>query len=118
MITGNMNVMAKVFDTNMPKSEETELTRHTLRKLSEEAMKIEQIHRNQKNKEMKDMKIGSKQEPIGDDNYIRGISSSSLNSGASTTPRPVTATNQHFDLPPTLFQRGHFLRNSDGFAHF
>lgn len=113
-----MNVMTKFFDTNMPKSEETELTRQTLRKLSEEAMKLDQIQRNHRNKQMKDLKVGSKQEPIGDDNYIRGVSSSTLNSGASTTPRPVTTTTQHFDLPPTLFQRGHFLRNSDGFSHF
>jgi hypothetical protein len=113
-----MKVMMKYFDSNMPKTEENELTRHTLRKLSDEAMKLEQIHRNHRNKEMKDTKIGSKQEPIGDDNYLRGISSSSLNSGASTTPRPITTTTQHFDLPPTLFQRGHFLRNSDGFSHF
>lgn len=110
--------MSKFFDTNMPKNEETEYTRQTLRRLSEEAMHLEQIHRNHRNKEAKDMKIGSKQEPIGDDNYLRGISSSSLNSGSSTTPRPMTQTTQHFDLPPTLFQRGHFLRNSDGFSHF
>ncbi|KAL7035982.1 hypothetical protein ACKWTF_008647 [Chironomus riparius] len=118
LIIGNMNVMTKFFDTNMPKNEETEFTRQTLRRLSEEALKLDQIQRNHRNKQLKDLKVGSKQEPIGDDNYIRGVSSSNLNSGSSTTPRPVTTTNQHFDLPPTLFQRGHFLRNSDGFSHF
>lgn len=108
--------MSKFFDTNMPKNEETELTRQTLRKLNDEAIKLEQIQRNHRNKEQKEMKIGSKKVPIGDDNYLRGISSQSLNSGSSTTPRPTT--NQLFDLPPTFFQRGHLLRNSDGYSHF
>ena len=116
MIIGNITSMSKCFDASMPKNEETELTRQTLRRLNDEAMNLEQIHRNHRNKEQKEMKVGSKKVPIGDDNYLRGISSSSLNSGSATTPRPITTTNQLFDLPP--FQRGHFLRNSDGFSHF
>jgi hypothetical protein len=113
-----MMSMSKFFDASMPKTDEIELTRQTLRKLNDEATKLEQIHRNHRNIKQKDMKLGSKKEPIGDDNYLRGISSSSLNSGSATTPRPITTTNQLFDLPPTIFQRGHFLRNSDGFSHF
>lgn len=113
---GNISSMSKFFDTNMPKNEETELTRQTLRKLNDEAIKLEQIQRNHRNKEQKEMKIGSKKVPIGDDNYLRGMSSQSLNSGSSTTPRPTT--NQLFDLPPSFFQRGHLLRNSDGYSHF
>jgi hypothetical protein len=113
-----MGVMQKFFDGNMGNNEEMLQTRTTLQKLSDVALQLEQIHRKHRNKENKEMKIGSIQEPIGDDNYLRGMSSSSLNSGASTTPRP--APTQHFDIPPALFQRGHFLRNSDSerFSHF
>lgn len=118
LIINNMNVMQKFFDCNLGNGEEMMLTRQTLQKLSEVAMHLEQIHRKHRNKENKEMKIGSQQEPIGDDNYLRGMSSSSLNSGASTTPRPTPT--QHFEIAPALFQRGHFLRNSDSerFSHF
>lgn len=116
LIITNMNVMQKFFDSNL--DEEKVLTRQTLQDLSKVAMHLEQIHRKHRNKENKEMKIGSQQEPIGDDNYLRGMSSSSLNSGASTTPRPTPT--QHFDIQPALFQRGHFLRNSDSerFSNF
>lgn len=118
LIINNMNVMQKFFDSKHGNSDEIMLTRTTLQKLSEVAMQLEQIHRKHRNKENKEMKIGSQQEPIGEDNYLRGMSSSSLNSGSSTTPRPPPT--QHFDIQPALFQRGHFLRNSDSerFSHF
>lgn len=118
LIINNMNVMQKFFDSNMGNGEEMLLTQRTLQRLSEVAMHLEQIHRKHRHKENKEMKIGSQQEPIGEDNYLRGMSSSSLNSGASTTPRPTPT--QHFDIAPALFQRGHFLRNSDSerFSHF
>ena len=111
-------MIQKFFESILGSGEEMMLTRQSLKKLSDVAIELEQIHRKHRTKENKEMKIGSQQEPIGDDNYLRGMSSASLNSGASTTPRP--APTQHFDIPPALFQRGHFLRNSDSerFSHF
>lgn len=118
LIITNMNVMQKFFDGKHGNEEETTLTRLTLQKLGEVAMQLEHLHRKHRNKENKEMKIGSQQEPIGDDNYLRGMSSSSLNSGSSTTPRPTPT--QHFEILPALFKRGSFLRNSDSerFSHF
>lgn len=118
LIIMNMNVMNKYFDSNLGEGEEMVLMRQTLKDISKVAMHLEQIHRKHRNKENKEMKIGSQQEPIGEDNYLRGMSSSSLNSGSSTTPRPTPT--QHFDIPPALFQRGHYLRNSDSerFSNF
>jgi Ras GTPase-activating protein 3 len=113
LITSNSQTMKLFYDRNSGNTEEMNLTKQSLTKIFNVAIELEKIHRKHRNKEMMEMKLGSQQEPIGDDNYLRGMSSTSLNSGASTTPRSIHTQNNSEFLQPALFHRGHFQRSSD-----
>lgn len=116
LITNNKSTIQEYFKKDARNTEEMVAIRQSLNCLIDVASELEQIHRKNRNKEMRETKIGSQQEPIGGDNYLRGMSSTSLNSGSATTPR-ATPT-QHFDIQPALFHRGHMLRNSDRSERF
>lgn len=112
LITTNLSRMKNfsVQNGEMKSDEEMNLTT-SLSKIFDVAYQLDQIHRKHRSREMMELKIGSQQEPIGDDNYLRGMSSTSLNSGASTTPRTMHTQNSEFQT--ALFHRGHFPRSSD-----
>lgn len=137
LIVSHSSLINKYFDSSdeeIKNSEEFKKCRNTLQKVMEYSMNLEQTHRKVKTNELKDSKIGSQLQPIGDDNYVRSglsppipqLSVTSMStgnpfhvSGSSTTPRHQTS-NSHIEISPNFFHRHHILRSSDSerFSHF
>ncbi|XP_055614265.1 GTPase-activating protein-like [Uranotaenia lowii] len=110
--------------------------RKTIKKLNELANSLERIHRKYKTMLAREMRYGSRQAPIGDDNYLhtsRLIAAAAAASGAgggggghpfhhSAVVSVVNHHNnhhhhhlqqQHYDKSPNPFHRNHPLRSSD-----
>ncbi|XP_063697126.1 GTPase-activating protein [Culicoides brevitarsis] len=87
--------------------DEFEACRRTLTSLEKIATSLEKIHRNYKTLLARDIRIGSVQAPIGDDNYLHMVRTN-LTGQAQTI-----AHMQHLDNSPNFFHRNHLLRCSE-----
>lgn len=96
--------------------------RKTMKAITDTAINLEQIHRSYKAILDRGMQYGSRQAPIGDDNYYltRGAGLGTNASGSKTA-----ASHQHHTLPmdkaPKVFIRNEMLRSSltnDNFSNY
>lgn len=88
------------------------------------AVKLQQVHLTYRALVDREMKYGSRQAPIGDDNYLhllRGGLGSSTNQNTSTT-LPILNHQKHHNLgldkSPNFFIRNEMLRSSLNNEHF
>lgn len=116
--------------------EENPLQLHkTIMGIKEAAIDLDNIHRTYKTFLEREMKYGSRQAPIGDDNYLHLMRGSlgnttignsnniSATSSSSTLPHPTIHHNtlNTLDKSPRLFIRNEVLRNSltnEKFSHY
>ncbi|XP_058446512.1 GTPase-activating protein [Malaya genurostris] len=95
--------------------EDPTASRRTIKQLNEIANSLERIHRKYKTILVREMRYGSRQAPIGDDNYLH--TSRLMAAGGNLAATAVAATAsimpQHFERSPNLFHRNHQLRSSD-----
>lgn len=89
------------------------------------AVKLQQIHLTYRALVDREMKYGSRQAPIGDDNYlhlIRGGLGSSTNQNNTSTTLPILNHQKHHNLgldkSPNFFIRNEMLRSSLNNEHF
>ncbi|EAT48915.1 AAEL000093-PA [Aedes aegypti] len=125
LIMANFHGLEELDSTLTAACEDPGAARKTIKKLNEIANSLERIHRKYKTMLAREMRYGSRQAPIGDDNYLhtsRMIAAAAASSGngnlAATAAAAVAASSmlpasQHFDKSPGLFHRNHPLRRSD-----
>lgn len=93
--------------------------RKTIKKLNELANGLERIHRKYKTMLAREMRYGSRQAPIGDDNYLHtsrllaGGGGASGGVGGGNLAATAAAAAAAFERSPGLFHRNHPLRSSD-----
>lgn len=96
--------------------------RKNIKIITDTAIHLDQIHRNHKATLIRCMQYGSRQAPIGDDNYYLTRGSGLGNNAAGSKG---AATHQHHTLPmdksPKVFIRNEMLRSSltnDNFSNY
>ncbi|XP_055541471.1 GTPase-activating protein [Wyeomyia smithii] len=89
--------------------------RKTIKKLNEIANSLERIHRKYKTILAREMRYGSRQAPIGDDNYLytSRLMAAGNNLAATAAAAAASIIPQHIEKSPHLFHRNHPLRSSD-----
>ncbi|XP_053697913.1 GTPase-activating protein [Sabethes cyaneus] len=89
--------------------------RQTIKKLNEIASSLERIHRKYKTMLAREMRYGSRQAPIGDDNYLHTsrLMAAGGNLAATAAAAAASIIPQHFEKSPHFFQRNNPLRSSD-----
>ncbi|XP_039433473.1 GTPase-activating protein [Culex pipiens pallens] len=91
--------------------------RKTIKKLNELANGLERIHRKYKTMLAREMRYGSRQAPIGDDNYLhtsRLLAGAGAGAGGGgNLAATAAAAAAAFERSPGLFHRNHPLRSSD-----
>ncbi|XP_062561540.1 GTPase-activating protein [Armigeres subalbatus] len=126
LIMANFHGLEELDSTLTAACEDPGAARKTIKKLNEIANTLERIHRNYKTMLAREMRYGSRQAPIGDDNYLhtsRMIAAAAASSGAgnlaattaaAVAPSSMLSSSPHYDKsPPGLFHRNHPLRSSD-----
>lgn len=129
LIMANFHGLEELDSTLTAACEDPAAARKTIKKLNEIANSLERIHRKYKTMLAREMRYGSRQAPIGDDNYLhtsRMMAAAAASGGgggggglAATAVAAVAASSmmlpasQHFDKSPGLFHRNHPLRSSD-----
>ncbi|XP_062712652.1 GTPase-activating protein [Aedes albopictus] len=129
LIMANFHGLEELDSTLTAACEDPAAARKTIKKLNEIANSLERIHRKYKTMLAREMRYGSRQAPIGDDNYLhtsRMMAAAAASGGgggggglAATAAAAVAASSmmlpasQHFDKSPGLFHRNHPLRSSD-----
>ncbi|XP_055637330.1 GTPase-activating protein isoform X2 [Toxorhynchites rutilus septentrionalis] len=95
--------------------EDPAAARKTIKKLNEIANSLERIHRKYKTMLVREMRYGSRQAPIGDDNYLHTsrLMAAGGNLAATAAAAVASIIPQHFEKSPNLFHRNHQLRSSD-----
>lgn len=95
--------------------EDPAAARKTIKKLNEIANSLERIHRKYKTMLAREMRYGSRQAPIGDDNYLHTsrLMAAGGNLAATAAAAAASIIPQHFEKSPNLFHRNHQLRSSD-----
>lgn len=103
-----------IYSKELTVKEDIVQLRQTINALTEIAIHLDQIHRRYNAKLGREMQYGSRQAPIGDDNYLH-LTRSGLGTTMSITTTSAT-THQHHTLPldksPKYFIRNAVLRNS------
>lgn len=120
LIMANFNGLEELDSTLTAACEDPGAARKTIKKLNEIANSLERIHRKYKTMLVREMRYGSRQAPIGDDNYLhtsRMMAAGGGNLAATAAAAAAAASSilpsQHFDKSPNLFHRNHPLRSSD-----
>lgn len=84
--------------------------RKTILSLTNAAIDLDKIHRTYKMALEREMKYGSRQAPIGDDNYLHLIRNGLGSTLTSAVQQHNNTNTMHHS--PTFFQRNEVLRNS------
>jgi Ras GTPase-activating protein 3 len=99
-------------------------THRTLQKLIEITKNLEQIHNKYKQTLVRQTKYGSRQAPIGDDNYFnvrttnnQQAQSQQQQQQQQQPPQPHLNL-QHIDKSPNFFYRKHYLQSSPNNENF
>lgn len=98
--------------------------RQTIKAITDTAINLDQIHRKYKALEDRRTQYGSRQAPIGDDNYY--LTRGNLGNANSNALTNSSSINQHhntlpLDKSPKYFIRNEMLRNSltnDTYTHY
>ncbi|XP_058823590.1 GTPase-activating protein [Topomyia yanbarensis] len=95
--------------------EDPAASRRTIKQLNEIANSLERIHRKYKTTLAREMRYGSRQAPIGDDNYLHTSRLMVAGGNLAVTVAAAAASYlpQHFERSPNPFHRNHQLRSSD-----
>lgn len=123
LIITHMDGLVELADTNNGSAYSKEPTvqddpaqvRKTIGTIKNSALDLQKTHHTYKMALEREMKIGSRQAPIGDDNYLH-ITRNGLGAQLTSTMQQYNASihhhNHHQHHSPTFFNRNQVLRNS------